>query len=74
MIGKQPAKTSPTIIFCSEVDNFRKNAMKLVEKKILLEKYPGILVTQSSKLPRPLPIDDDTIFRRLPNGVYAEAH
>lgn len=48
--------------------------MKLVEKKILLEKYPGILVTQSSKLPRPLPIDDDTIFRRLPNGVYAEAH
>jgi len=72
MVGKQPAKASPTIVFCSENKLFREKAMNLVVKKILLEQYPGVLVAQSSKMPRPLAAGDSNPLANLPEGVYAE--
>jgi hypothetical protein len=72
MVGKHPARASPTIAFCSENELFREKAMKLVVKKILLEHHPGVLVAQSSKMPRPLAVSDSDWLANLPEGVYAE--
>jgi hypothetical protein len=72
MVGKQPTKTSPTVIFCSKNDNLRKRAMELVEQKIILGNHPGILVAHSSRIPRPLALRDAISLLNLPDGVYAE--
>ncbi|KAN0089842.1 hypothetical protein V8E51_018421 [Hyaloscypha variabilis] len=72
MVGKHPAKTSPTIVFCSGNKLFREKAMNLIGKKILLEHYPGVLVAQSSKMPRPLAVGDNNLLANLPEGIYAE--
>ena len=73
MIGQNPAKANPTIVFCSENEPFRKKAMNLVAKKVILEHCPGILVAQSSKMPSPLAAEDNNSLANLPEGVYAEA-
>lgn len=72
MIGKKPAKTSPTVLFCSENETLRRRAMELVEKKIILGNHLGVLVAHSSRLPRPLALDDNIALCNLPEGVYAE--
>jgi len=71
MIGRKPAKSSPTILFCSENKTLRKRAMELVERKIISGTHPGVFVAHSSRLPRQLALGDDEQLPQLPEGVYA---
>jgi hypothetical protein len=73
MIGRRPAKSSPTVIFCSKNDTLRKRAMELVEKKVIVGNHSGVLVAHSSKMPRPLALEDDISLLNLPEGIYTES-
>jgi hypothetical protein len=72
MVGRQPAKTSPTVVFFSKNSTFRKKAMNLIVKKVLLENHPGVLAAHSSSMPHPLAAGDTIQVADLPEGVYAE--
>jgi hypothetical protein len=72
MVGRQAAKTSPTVVFCSKNGALRKRAMKLVEKKVILGNHPGVKVAHSSRMPRLLALEDAMSLLNLPEGIYAE--
>lgn len=72
MVGKELERTSPTVVFSSKNETLRKRAMQLVEKKVILGKHPGVLVAHSSRIPRPLAIEDKISLLNLPEGVYAK--
>lgn len=73
MVGRQPTKSSPTVVFCSKNKAFRKKAMDLIVKKMLLETHPGVLAAHSISMPQPLAIGDTLQAGDLSEGVYAEA-
>jgi hypothetical protein len=72
MVGKKSAKSSPTILFCSENKTLRRRAMELIEKKVISGIHPGVLVAHSSRLPRLLALEDHVPLGNIPDGVYAE--
>lgn len=71
MIGKKPAKASPTILFSCESKSARQRAMELVQKKSLLGDHPGVRMAHCSRLPRPLALIDKLESLHLLEGIYA---
>jgi hypothetical protein len=69
-VGKRPSKAAPTIIFSCENKACRQKAMALVDKRSIIAEGSGVLMAQSSRLPRLLALEDDS-YLKLPKGVYA---
>lgn len=70
MVGRNPTRSSPTIIFSCETKTCRRKAMELVQKKGLLADQPGVLMAECSRLPRLLAPEEDSSYPSLPPGVY----
>ena len=70
MIGRKPVSSVPTVLFCCDAKIPRQKAMELVKKKGILERYPGVLLAESSRLPRRLALGEDVKLPFLPIGVY----
>ena len=76
MIGRKPNSCSPTILFSCESKGCRHKAMEFVQKKAILAGHPGVLMAESSRLPRPLALGDESAPLDeaepldLPPGVY----
>ncbi|KFY45318.1 hypothetical protein V494_01008 [Pseudogymnoascus sp. VKM F-4513 (FW-928)] len=70
MIGRKLANSIPTILFSCESKTCRQKALVLVKKKGILTNHLGVVMAESSKLPRPLALDKQTDAPSLSPGVY----
>jgi hypothetical protein len=70
MVGRRMNSCSPTILFSCESKACRHKAMELVKKKAILASHPGVLMAESSRLPRLLALGEDSEILNLPPGVY----
>ncbi|KAL3417124.1 hypothetical protein PVAG01_11124 [Phlyctema vagabunda] len=70
MIGRKPTKCRPTVLISCNNKTARQNAMRLLDKRGILAKYPGVVMAESSRLPRPLALDDISSDPVLDPGVY----
>ncbi|KAF4625861.1 hypothetical protein G7Y89_g12303 [Cudoniella acicularis] len=70
MVGRKPTSSSPTILFISDNKRCRRKAMEFVDKKAVLNSYKGVLMAQSSRLPKLLALGEDLDIPILPVGVY----
>lgn len=69
MVGREPEKSSPTILFSCENKDTRLMAIDLVHKQGFLVSLPGILMAGCSRSPRQL-AGEEWDLPRLSAGVY----
>ncbi|KFY12433.1 hypothetical protein V492_03884 [Pseudogymnoascus sp. VKM F-4246] len=70
MVGRKLTNSIPTILFSCESKTCRQKALVLVRKKGILTNHSGVLMAESSKLPRPLALDEQADAPCLSPGVY----
>lgn len=70
MVGRRPEKCIPTILFSCERAPCRRRSMDLVHKKAILNDYPGVMMAESSLVPRPLATEEVPDLPNLSPGVY----
>jgi hypothetical protein len=69
MIGRKPARCSPTILFSCVSKTPRSRAMGLVHKKGILTAHPGVRMAECSRFPLPLATEELPGLESSP-GVY----
>ncbi|TVY37173.1 Cell wall integrity protein [Lachnellula subtilissima] len=71
MIAGEEAEPSPTVLFRSQSKVARQRAIKLVHERSLLASYPGVMMADCSRLPRPLVIEEVSGMPALLPGMYS---
>lgn len=70
MVGRKPEKSIPTILFSCESAPCRRRSMDLVHKRAILNDFPGVMMAESSLVPRPLATEEVPNLPFLSPGVY----